>query len=262
MYCLSMNNTIQDLITKYLDSKTNAWAPTTLKSERYRLNAVAPHLDGNPLSLWAAISDRGPYTRVTIWTRVTDFYQWCLDNGHRTGPNHYRTWKEDNARQFKHAYTPRFPEISFEEARARIQKIPQEGIRNKAMELLLGGLRYTESFTFREEDSTVVGKGSKRRVAFIPKREGASFNRTYATFLRALRKVGLTPHQLRKLAATEFARRGLREADLCKVMGWSSFATASKYIAPLKDEEIRSKIETVQHGGTNATTTIALKPIS
>lgn len=224
---------MQSLMTKYFEAHALAWAPSTQKSEAHRLGSVIEHINGNPEALWKALKDLAPYSRLTTWTRVTHFYAWLIEFGHAPGPNKYKQFKRTNARLFKHVYETRTPTISFEEAYKRISGIEDEATRAHASRLLLGGLRFTESLS--ESDSRVLGKGSKQRKVFGGE-EGSQV--PYHTLRRALGQVGLRPHDLRKLCATELARQGLAEADLCKVMGWSSFTTAKAYIAPLKDEAI------------------------
>ena len=242
----------QEIVTLYLKDKETGWAPSTMRSETLRLTSWAEHLDGNPETLWKAIQELAPYTRVTIWTRVSDFWGWAIENGHVPGPNPYKAWRKKNGkRQFKHAYNPKRPDTTFEEAKARIQGLSDSGVRKKALELLYGGLRYTESFTYQPGSKTVVGKGSKRRRVYIPEIPGGSYQGCYRTFLRRLKEIGLTPHVLRKLAATELARRGLREFDLCEVMGWASIETAKIYVAPLREEAMAAVFKDIQGGMTH-----------
>jgi integrase len=237
----------RQLIDLYLEEQTLAWAPSTLKSESHRLNALVSVLDGDAFKLWEATSKLAPYSRGTSWVRVISFYDWAIENGHAQGPNPYRIFKKKNAKRFKNLYQHRTPTIGYTEARERIARIPDEAIRNKAFQLLSGGLRYTESFTLCS--GMVVGKGNKERRVFPEKVEGPIFEGCYRSFLRALRKVGLKPHDLRKIMATELARRGLREADMCKIFGWASFATAKSYIGAHDEEVLEAFLKNVQQGG-------------
>lgn len=235
---------MKSIIQKYIQDKKLAWAPSTLQSEAHRLNAVADVLDGDAARLWTALETLGPYSRLTTWSRVCDFMDWAHSEGLIENAGSYRAFRKKNAKQFKNVYTPKTPSFTFEEATRRIDTLAPS-IRAKALQLLNGGLRYTESFTLK--GGKVVGKGGKNREVFT---EEASYSGSYRTFLRALHSVGLTPHMLRKICATRLAREGLREADLCKVFGWSSFKTASSYIAPLQDEALKEVFKRVQ-GGTN-----------
>ncbi len=231
-------------ISNYLESKSNAWSRTTMSSEEYRLNAVKDHLDGDPEALWAAIQDRAPYTRQTIWVRVCDFFDWAMENSKLPmGANPYRVWRKKNAKVFKNVYQPRTPSISFEDVRARLEKIQNLAIRRRALEILGSGTRWMES---EQSGDVVRGKGGLSRRVFRPEVSGPDFKYTYETFRRELAKVGLKPHTLRKLCATQLARNGMNESDLCKAMGWQSFTTARCYIAPVNEDKMATHFETLQ----------------
>lgn len=240
--------TTNELMEMYLADKELAWATTTLKSERHRLTAALPHLDGNPATLWAALKDHGAYGRLTIWTRVSDFWGWMIDNGHTTG-NPYKVFKQKNARQFKNVYTKKTPQITYQEARERIAGIKNLEIRNLAVTMLSGGLRFCESQQV-DSDGSVVGKGSKRRQVYVQSTSGA--NVPYQQLRRALAKVGIKPHDLRKLFATRLVEEGANEFQLCEMMGWESIQTASSYVKANQSQcaELAKK---VQGGTTNVT---------
>jgi site-specific recombinase XerD len=239
-------NTMNQMIEMYLADKQLAWAPTTLKSESHRLHAAAPMLNGNPLKLWQSLEHHGPYGRATIWTRVSDFWQWCLDNNHISGGNPYRAFKQKNARLFKNVYERKTPEISFEEARARIATIQDNDVRNLAEQLLASGMRVSEPKT-RDANGNVVGKGSKsRRVYGCNASDGYNVV-NYQKLRRALAAVGLKPHDLRKIFLTRLVELGANEFELCKVAGWESISTASSYIKA-NDERIKELVEQVQGG--------------
>jgi len=180
---------------------------------------------------------------------VSAFIDWAIEENKFDGPNLFAKWRKDNARLFKHQYKRQTPEISFEEARERLQNISDPDIRRKGLELLCSGVRWSESFTFDPSTKTVVGKGAKPRRVYMPENKGSDYKGTYSKFLRGLRTVGLKPHLLRKLAATEFYNRGLNEFDLLQVMGWNSIETAKSYIAPKKEDEIEQLLDKIQKAG-------------
>jgi integrase len=229
-------------IEQYLNEHEKAWSQSTLRSERYRLQAVSHVLGSGPDALWACLEERGikPYSRVTYWTRVTDFYEWCISKGLEQSPNPYRKWRDENALQFKHTYERKQPSITYNEARARIESIRDRDIREACLLLLEGALRYCELRTFSPTDRTVTGKGSKPRRIYA---DGKRYTGSYDRIRGALKSLELRPHDLRKLGATRFASLGLREEDLCKVMGWNSIETALSYLQPKKEEEIESLIK-------------------
>jgi integrase len=232
------------LIERYIKEKTLAWSPATLQSEERRLKALSKALNGNPKRLWKELEIRGiaPYTRVTTWTRVVDFWNWMLANGHKRGPNKYLLFRQNNKRAFQNAYVRSTPELGYDEAKRLIEGLREEDIRSQALALLDGGLRFKESLSI--QNGTVEGKGGKRRTVFV---DDQAFNRSrYSTLLRRLRALGLKPHTLRKIMATELARKGLHEADLCEFFGWASFDTAKSYIAPIEQERLKAAVKLIR----------------
>lgn len=232
---------MNQMIDAYLESKTKAWSEATRKSERYRLNAVADVLNGDPDRLWNRLEkELAPYSRVTTWTRVVDFWDWALSRGHVKGVNRYREWRKENALQFKNAYRPKLPRIDYNEALKRINQIGRMESRVKAMQLLRGGLRFTESFTVDEGE--VTGKGGKRRKVYVGP---ADLEVSYWTFLRDLKEVGLTPHQLRKIMLSRAAQKGASVFELQELAGWSQPNTAMSYIKA-NDERIKRLVESIE----------------
>lgn len=244
---------IEKLIAMYLEDKQLAWAPSTLKSEQHRLNAAAPMLNGNALKLWKALEGHGAYGRTTIWTRVTDLYQWAIDNGHISGPNPYKTFRQKNARLFKNVYTRKTPEISYDDARARIATIKDAAIRNYANQLLATGMRVAEPKTC-DRDGNIIGKGNKSRRVYGFDDSIVHNSINYQQLRRALAAIGIKPHDLRKLFATRLVDEGATEFELCKIMGWESIATASSYVKA-NDDRIKELVQRVQGGQSNESAT-------
>lgn len=213
------------MIEKYIESKQYAWSPSTLRSETYRLKGVARYLDGNPETLWRAIQTMKPYARLTLWTRVVNYWQFLIDNDHEKGKNLYAKWRQENARLFKNAYVRQKPEITIEEANRIIDQIPNEQYRNRARALVTSGLRFNESNDII--DGRVRGKGGKTRKVFVES-DGAQIK--YGGFRKALAKVGLKSHDLRKLFLSRLVELGINEFELCEIAGWSNINTASSYI--------------------------------
>jgi len=146
-----------------------------------------------------------------------------------------------NANLFKHAYTKEQLNVTFQEAAVLIASIENTDVREKAKRLLTGGLRYTESFT--EHEGQVIGKGSKPRKIFAPEGVGSiTFNQSYTTFRRELKKLGLKPHTLRKLFANMLVEQGAGEMDLLKAMGWESIQTAASYLQAKRDEQLKQLV--------------------
>lgn len=237
-----MNNLIQ----AYVSAHTQAWSASALRTEPAKLRAMVTALTGEPQALWAFLDqgNYGRYTRVTYWSRVVNFWDWMIDQGHKEGPNPYKSWRRMNARLFKHTYERRQPDISYGEAKRRIDTIGDREIREACQFLLEGATRYCELATHNPEERTVIGKGGKLRKIYtelVPRYQGG-YHRIY----RALRSIGLKPHDLRKLGVSKFRDAGLREEDLCEVMGWESFETARSYLKPKSQDEIERLIKAVR----------------
>lgn len=245
--------TQQAEIAKYIEEHKNAWSPTTARSVRYTLQGVAEHIDGNPDKLWDYLQKhQAPYTRVTTWTRVIKYWSWVLEKGEKSHEdNLYSQFRKRNARSFKHTYERKPSSLSFQEVKSRLSKIEDEAVRKKALELLDTGMRYTESLTLR--DGVIVGKGGKRRdVLNMPHVEGPVFDRSYQTFWRHLKTVGLTPHILRKVLANHLAHSDeFNLFDLCDLFGWADPKTARSYVAPKRKNKLKEKMWRATHHDTS-----------
>lgn len=221
---------MKEWIEKYLKEQELVWSSATLRSEAYRLRALASAINGDPAKLWRVLLKRqSGYTRTTSWVRVTAFWDWMILEKHILEPaNPYKAWRRKNGQLFKHTYKPKVSNLSFDEIKARVSSIRNHAIRSKALELLGSGMRYSESFTYA--DGEVVGKGKKRRAVFLPFDRGESYTLTYGHFWRVLGQVGVKPHDLRKAFLNEAVRLGTDPFELQALAGWSSVDTAASYI--------------------------------
>lgn len=220
----------QELYRKYIADMAPGWTTASIRSENTRLNRLWEVIDGDAGKLWAALSEHGRYSRATYWTRVSAFMDWCIENGHATGPNPYRVFRKKHKRNFLGAYERRPPKDTMEDAYRRILTIENAAIRNKCLQLLTAGLRWTESFTL--EDGYVLGKGNKRRKVYPMPIAGPMAEKSqYGAVLRALKKIGISgPHKLRGIFLSDLVKRKIDSFELQKVAGWSSLATAQSYI--------------------------------
>jgi integrase len=223
------------LISKYIESKQYAWAKTTLYTEHSRLLAHAHLADVEPLKAFISLKDGGMkvYSIKTTLMRISDYYQWLIDNNHKpVGPNPFKLFFRSHANLFKYSYQPERLEITYAEAMERIEGIADSNLRAAARQLLEAGLRSCELKTINHEQ--VVGKGGKPREVFLPQDlKTFRYKGSYAQLYYALKKVGLKPHTLRKLCATEFSRqKGMTLIDSMESFGWSSMGTPAKYFQP------------------------------
>jgi site-specific recombinase XerC len=222
--------TTNQMIDQYLADKHLSWSMSTSRNARAQLMGYRSAITSKPSDLWAAMTGRGlkPYSMVTVFGRVTDFYEFLVSTGERMGPNPYRQFRDKNERLFRNVYSRKTPTMSFAEAKQRVEGIVDPAARKFGLELLGSGLRYSERATLNE--GMVVGKGRKSRRAYVPAIEGPAFTQTYQSFYRKLRAAGLKPHDLRKLFLSHLVEQGINNFDLCEVAGWSSINTAASYI--------------------------------
>lgn len=210
----------RDTINAYLEAHNLSWAPSTLKSERARLNAASVALT-SPEELWAYAERLAPYSRKTLFIRVVRMEQWA------GAGTQFKDWYDRHQRLFKHAYTRRPAPITWQEALKRIERMPPED-RELAKHILSHGLRISE--LTQVKGGSLRGKGGKVRFTKAGKRQVTPAE--LRNLRTALKAEGLKPHDLRKLAATRLHEKGFTPRDICEVMGWSSFETAMSYIAP------------------------------
>jgi hypothetical protein len=202
-----------------------------------RLRKLVQYLDGNPSTLMNYLAEhQSPYTRVTSWSFVITFWNWLVKHGFKKS-NPYITYKEEHSHFFNHAYKIERLAITFEEAEARIQKLPPD-FRKRALEMLYSAQRYCEAAQPRGLE--ILGKGNKLREDCRPDLEGPDYRKSYASFYRALKKIGLKSHTLRKLALTKLVAEGCNEYDLMAFAGWSSIKPATSYIQPKRMSHLKS----------------------
>lgn len=234
---------MEQLIKDYINSKTNAWSPTTLKSEQHRLKfLVGQSLDvlNQPETIYNDLKGRGmkPYAIKTTFIRVGELAQFALEAGKMKAPtNTIKAWYRANANKFKHVYEPSAVGLSFEEAKAKIDQIDDLGAREAAMSLLVTGVRAKELLTMAP-DGSVVGKGGMKRTPPTAKEFRTDWDRSYTTLRYHLNKVGLNAHDLRKVCARTLAEQGATITDLMHFFGWRSPQMAINYIEAYNAEKL------------------------
>lgn len=228
---------MREHIEAYIKDHETAWSETTLKSERSRLRALGELLSGTPDNLYRelALANKASYTIKTTFIRVAALEAWL---GKETK---YKEFMKKHANRFKHAYKKEELGIDYDEASKRINDLPAS-TRSLARSLLTTGLRISEANT--NAAGSITGKGGKIRRIYGTL-EGVL---PQSTFRRHLRGVGLKPHTLRKLCATRLAETGATPADLCKIFGWSSIATAYQYLQAKDDDKLAALMEKAQKG--------------
>lgn len=211
-------------VESYLKEKELEWSPKTIRSTRFTLTKLLPYLTGDPVILWDyLLANQEPYSRVTSWGRVCGFWEWA-----NPGKNPYREFRVKNARLFRGKYVRKTTSETMKEARTKIESISDPAIKRKALELLLTGMRWSESFTLK--NGIIEGKGGAQRAIDLPKVDGPELTCHYFTFLRALRDVGLKPHSLRKIYLSECVASGANVYELKELAGWASLESSLSYI--------------------------------
>jgi integrase len=230
-------------IKSYLEANRNRWSTTTYRSEASRLQANRELIEMGPTDFNAVYEQAKlklkPYSLKTTLIRLADF--WAFHGEHAP-----KRWLKENANVFKGAYVRRPAELTLAEAKRLLASIGDERYHALATEILHSGLRASESLV--RDGDYVVGKGGATRRVFgrALLSSGERSQLSYSQLWRTLRAVGLKPHTLRKIFATELARSGrVGEADLLAAMGWTSMQTATSYLAPLRADKLKAIIEGV-----------------
>lgn len=231
-----------ELVNEYIRSKGLAWARSSLKNERSRLNKHGHKVNRDPKEVYEELKASGMcnHSIKTTYVRLGQFLQWLIEND-KMSPVKLNPWKnflKTHALLFKHAYQVERLKITYDQAKAIVDSMSQDQYRKAAQQLLEGGLRYCELRTFDGE--AVIGKGSKPRNVFL-RADLASFRYrgSYSALYVRLKAVGLKPHTLRKLCATRFSTKaGVSDVDVCEVFGWESIETSKKYRQPQRRERL------------------------
>lgn len=230
-------------IGTYLKFYKGVWTKRTWYAESSRLKVLSEDLALGAAacqSKWA--SHYAPYTLKQHMLRIAHYVDWLIESGHYQGPNEWRQCVRRSAALFKRAYQPKRVEISFSEAKQRLQKLA-EPERLVAERMLFSGLRFSEAFAVQGDE--VKGKGQRTRRVFGV--VTGPVRTTPSRVRRALAKVNLKPHDLRKLFATQCAERGASAQDLCRLAGWKNIQTAYWYLQPGADAKLEQFVKEFKH---------------
>lgn len=237
---------LEKLYEEYIESKKDSWSPITMKTERSRLRGITLEHLQQPSALHthlAQVRNLKPYPLKTAFIRAGEFVDFLMERKKLPlGINPVKQFMRDKANLFKQVYKKKEVDLTFDEAKKRIAKLQDEEVKEKALQLLYTGMRYAESMAVND-DGQVKGKGGWVRDVPNAKEFEAKFSMSHTTFWRALKEIGLTPHDLRRLFATEMADKGAMEADLMKAMGWRSSNMASLYVQARREKELAGKFK-------------------
>lgn len=221
----------------YLQSKQDSWSYASYKSEASRLASIPDaYLPADPQGLYEHLvkANYKPYTIKTLFIRASEL----VDFGYPGQPNEFKRFMRDRARLFKNVYSPKRPPMDFATAVARIKTELSPELAAQALALLSSGLRISEANAVKI--GVVIGKGNKSRQVY----NAPTVTIEPHKLRRALKPLGLTPHSLRKLAATRAVELGAREADLLAIFGWSSMQTAGYYVQATNSASVAAKLLT------------------
>lgn len=227
-----------ETIANYLSEKQFAWSETTQRSEAARLQYFTSHPIGTPKEVYVKLTQNGykPYSIQTAWTRLVSFLDWQ----NPAAASEFRQFRKTNRRAFQNAYIPITLDVSYDEAKRRIETITNAKIRESAIALLESGLRIHELYKVDRGEQTVTGKGGTKRAVFVPL---VSIPASPREIRQELKQLGLTPHMLRKLFATRLVEAGASDADLLQIMGWKSILTARSYLQPKQKDAMHRLVE-------------------
>jgi integrase len=208
-------------INNYIDNNRYRWSANTVRNVSSTLLSIRELLSGDPALLERAWGSLKPYSQKTKWIIVSQFW-----DAYGVA-NPYREYSK-KMQVLKHAYTRRRVEVDYKAVINLINTITDDRLKSAAMAILTSGVRFCELYA-ESNQGMIKGKGGRIRADM---RQG--WHHTpypYSTLHRKLKKaIGLTPHDLRKLALTRLAEKGATAADLCEVAGWSSIDTAYYYL--------------------------------
>lgn len=237
-----MEQYTNEQVQEYIKSKSNAWSPTTIRSEHARLRATLPLINLGPEELFARGSVQyAPYALKTLFIRAGELAGFVTPS--LTNP--FKEFVRKNARLFKNSYTREVLTVSFNDAVSRIETIESKQIRDLVTFILFSGMRAEEAISYDPSSGVIFGKGARKRrlIMLLGVVYPVNHGITYSMLHKALTKVGLKPHTLRKLYTTKLVEGNVREADLMRIMGWSSIQTASIYVQPKRDEALQKQLE-------------------
>ncbi len=203
------------------------------------------------LLAWLARETWSPETRKSARQSLVTFYAWA----HRTG----RLPGDNPARDLPRVHVPP-PDprpAADDDVRAALRGASERDWLAVLLEAV-GGLRraevaQTHAADLRGNWLTVRGKGGRQRTVYLPEQVASVYRRRGREFpngwifpngrggpmlpdsigRRVTKRLpeGVTPHQLRHLAASELHDRGATTLEIRAFLGHASVATTQRYVA-------------------------------
>ena len=235
-----MANLHQD-VSDYLSEKQSVWTADTYNSTAARLARYKPEVA--PTDIYNSLVKEGysPYYTKIVFINLCSLMDWLLAHGRAPWPtNRYKEFMEKNRQLFRNAYEDKYATITWQEFLDEYQQADSD--MRKALALLgFSGCRLCELATF--DGTTVVGKGGKRRRVYLP--NDAACSPVELSGIQIRRRLRYNPHSYRKLAADQWARSGVDIKTIQKLLGHTSLASTQRYLRPMGEDELQSKLENV-----------------
>lgn len=223
-------------------------SPKTVKSIKERLSALLNKgllsNDANKMNK-ILTNNYSQRSKLATWSDLTKFYDYLQATKQVDPPNPFKKFKSLNKSLFKSDSNRQHINFTFDEAKEMISKIKDPRFMAKATELLHTGLRWQDSLSI-DQNGYCVQKGGKKRKVFvignIPIGNSTLIKSNYHAFLKALKKVGLKPHDLRKIFANHCVKElGLNVYEIQRLLGHSSINTSQYYVS-VNDDSLQEKL--------------------
>ncbi len=240
-----------EVIEAYLEIASRSWSLSTQVSEASRLRALLPLLQEHgfsPDAIYGGLSTQGvgAYTIKTAFIRLSKVYDFVVDlnlvDKHTNPFKSYMKHTAPNKFKTSNVYKPKVVPLTYEQLKVEVDLVADSVLKDTLRFMMQSGLRIHEVYKVQKSidgNFFVQGKGGKMRpVMTAPPAVLAS----KGVVQKTLMKFGLTPHALRKLAATKLAASGMVVSDLQQVFGWSSLQTAQSYIQQTDSNNLKNKV--------------------
>jgi len=249
-----------EVVGAYLEISSRSWSKSTQLSESARLRKLIPALNlhgFNPDKLYSYMTeaDLGEYTIKTSFIRLSKLYDFCkyadvLEVSVSINPiKDYMTVRAPNKFKVSNVYKPKKVKSTFKEVVSKIERMADLKIKTTLDFLIKTGLRIHELYKIETTEDgryIVKGKGGKYRFILIPPPKEIP---KLSEIRKALDKMRLTPHSLRKLLATELASSNVPASSIQQMFGWSSINTAQSYIQAASFDELNKQVMRVINNG-------------